>query len=288
MQNGYLQAIKSGDLNLLKHFTKIGTENIKSIFKGFPSIPSYVSDAINIADWDIKYQNKFGNTLGYFLPMSEIVEGIALLKENKTWMSITPMEIESHMLAQHSAKGNVVVAGLGLGMISNSLLQKQSVKRLTILENDAELIKHYSSLLKGDSKALWEDSINSGRLQVIECDCKSRISSDNKDVIGKVDYLWVDIWATLGTKDAIIDTTFLCKELSPKTCDYWGMELDLIFKMVEEKLSSTPKSVIKVLSKIGIPNSALKMNKLQQKAYADLTIMAGMNFVVMASQQNRE
>lgn len=277
MMGEYMAALESRNVPLLDKLSKTGRANIQTLFKGFPAFPEYVKDATSVADWNIKYQAVGSNTLGYFLPCSPLDEGIALLRGEKTWMSITPLEVESHMLAQFGARGNVVVAGLGLGMIANSLLLKPTVKRLTVLEYDHELIANYSSLLVGESRKLWDESVASGRLQLIQCDCKKSISSEVKAKIGAVDYLWVDIWANLGGYDALPDTRRLHKQLKPKVCDYWGMELDYIHEMQTRKLSPTPASVLKVVDSLGFKNSVMRMNKKQARAYADLAMLASIH-----------
>lgn len=287
MMGGYMAALKSGNIGLLSKMSEAGRENINTLFKGFPTFPSYITTATNVADWDIKYQSRKANALGYFLPCSPISEGIALLRDDKTWMSITPLEIESHMLAQYSAKGNVVVAGLGLGMIANSLLGKHTVTRLTVLEYDSDLIENYSSLLEGDSKVLWDESIRTGRLQLIHCDCKKPIHHKIKKKIGPVDYLWVDIWPTLGGYEALPDTRFLQRQLQPKVCDYWGMELDFLEEMQKRKLPPSPANVLKVADKLGIHNSVMNMNKKRARAYAELTLLASVNVLHAQTAKGR-
>jgi len=285
MAQSYIGALKSGDQELLRNLSRVGTKNIEKVFKGFPKPPCYVKGALKIAGWDITYQPLRNNIMGYFLPSSEITGGIALRKDNVTWMSLTPFEFESHMLPMNSAKGCTVIAGLGLGMITLNILAKQSVKRLVVLEYDSELIKDFKHLLADDSRNLWDASIKSGRLELICCDCKNKLTKQTIERVGKVDYLWVDIWAKLGTKEAIDDTLGLCRQLSPKACDYWGMEIDVISIMKEHKLPITTKGAVKAINLQSVPSSSKKMNKIQLNNYADLVIMAGTNFIIGAMKQ---
>lgn len=276
----YLSLLRTGDTRLLEQLSNTGRANIEVIFKGLPDIPEYVEDATSVAGWDIRYQNTGNKTLGYYIPLSKTKGSIALLKGEETWMSLTPLEIESHLLPLFSAKGHTVVAGLGLGMISLNLLAKQAVKKLTILEFDAELIERYSDLLAGNSKELWEASLKSGRLEVIQCDCRQTFSKDLKQHLGRVDYLWVDIWPMLCTKEALIDTRFLIKQIKPRICDYWGMEIDLIDQMRHRKLSPQAKNIKKIVYDMGFVTSFQNMNKLQKSTYSDLVMMAAANMVL--------
>lgn len=283
----YLTALRTNDVRTLRAFSDTGRENLETIFKGLPQPPEYVTDATNVAGWDIRYQKNMNDMLGYFLPLSKMKHNIALLRDGETWMSVTPLEIESHLLAQASAKGNVVVAGLGLGVIAYSLLQKAAVKKLTVLEYDGELIKHFDTILGEDAKQQWNSALASGRLQVIECDCKQPISSATKQAIGRVDYLWVDIWKILGTPEALHDTRFLCKQLKARMCDYWGMELEVISFMEKLALKPKPKEVYKAIEALKLPTSALQFNKTQKKTYADLVIMAATHSAFGAFASNR-
>lgn len=285
MKPSYLNLLKTGNRELLEQFATSTLANINTHFKGIPTTPDYVQDAKSLGNWTIKYQALHKDTLGYFLPLSQITHGIALLKDNTTWMSITPLEMESHFLPMNSAKGNVVVAGLGLGMISINLLRKPSIKKLTVLEYDQELINNYSNLLSGECKSLWEDNLKSGRLNVIQCDCKSTLPPATLSTIGKTDYLWVDIWETLGTEQAKTDTDALCKQIKPKTCDYWGQELDIIFTMSRLGVKPDAKEVSKAITEFKSPSSFLKMNKKQKTIYSELVLMAGAHFVVLLNNK---
>ena len=179
-------------------------------------------------------------------------------------------------------RGHVVVAGLGLGMITLNLLAKQSVRKLTLLEVDGELIDNFPALLAGGARKLWGDAIATGRLQVLQVDCKKPFSKVVKDAIGRVDYMWVDIWPTLGSYEALEDTRFLCKQLKPRVCDYWGIELDVISLMNRERVSADTSGVFQAVKDLGIPASPLSFSKLQKDVYKDLVVMAGAH-VVFAS-----
>lgn len=164
---------------------------------------------------------------GYWSAASDIGVGYVLKDRNETIMSTTPMEIESHLAAQHNAKGRVVVAGLGLAMIATSLLKKRSVTKLSILDINETIMGLYPDILAGEDRAIWESCLASGRLQVLKADCTKSLGDDVLKAIGKVDYLWVDVWNNLGAREARPITENLCRQLNPKQADWWGHELEI-------------------------------------------------------------
>ena len=59
---------------------------------------------------------------------------------NQTWMSLTPMEMLTQRKSINLAKGNVVIGGLGMGWQLQKVCAKKSVKKVVVIEKDAELL----------------------------------------------------------------------------------------------------------------------------------------------------
>lgn len=59
------------------------------------------------------------------------------------WMSITPMEVESHYLPIKKACGKVGVAGLGLGYYVQEILEKDNVESIDVYEINQDVIDMY-------------------------------------------------------------------------------------------------------------------------------------------------
>nr|MCC4880541.1 hypothetical protein [Vibrio splendidus] len=266
-------------------------KNINKHLSGLPDIAQYKNQPTSFGEWEVKHF-PLSYVTGYFSQASNYGQGIALLRQNVAWMSITPMELESHVTCQHSAKGKVVIAGLGLGMITLSLLKKPSVKKLIVLEIDQSLIDSFSELLANDTKKLWLDNIESGRLEVIQADCMKPLSSEIKAKVCRPDYMWVDIWEFLGYSEALSMTSFVQKQINAKTIDYWGIELDLITAM--SRISTGEDSITKKRSKFSdavngfpLPISAKLFNRKALAFYFELTMRAGYN-VVKVQKSNKE
>ena len=65
------------------------------------------------------------------------------LIDGQTWMSLTPMEIESHYLPIFYAHGRVGVAGLGLGYYVQRILEKEEVEEIVVYELNQDVIDFY-------------------------------------------------------------------------------------------------------------------------------------------------
>ncbi len=79
-----------------------------------------------------------------------------------TAMSDTPAEISEHMFFMRAASGNVLIHGLGLGVVLQGCLENGKVERATVVEKDPDVIKlvapHYQArfgcqfeLVEGDA-----------------------------------------------------------------------------------------------------------------------------------------
>ena len=64
------------------------------------------------------------------------------------WMSLTPNEVLTQRNTIRRAKGNVGMAGLGMGWAAKQMLQKKTVKHLTIYERDQAVIDVFGKPLQ--------------------------------------------------------------------------------------------------------------------------------------------
>lgn len=115
-----------------------------------------------------------------------------LIRGEKTLvMSDTPAEQRDHYGFYYRAKGEVLIAGLGIGMILEAVIKKPEVAKVTVIEISQDLI----DLVAPTYKARYGD-----RLEVICAD-----ALEWKPPKGKVyDAAWFDIWDTI-TEDNLPD-----------------------------------------------------------------------------------
>lgn len=97
-------------------------------------------------------------------------------------MSNTPMEVLTNLAFINSAKGNVLINGLGLGMLLTALMGKPSISKITVVEIDKDVIAL--------TAPHFREHIGSGRLTIVHSDCFNYRPPKGE----KYDVIWHDIW----------------------------------------------------------------------------------------------
>ena len=134
----------------------------------------FASDDIKVRD-DYTEQT----SLGFF---KKEISFIALNYRGVTWMSVNPNEIKTMEKAINSAKGNVVVFGLGLGYYPYMISLKKEVTKITIIEKDKNIIKIFKEYILPQFE--YKDKIT-----IIETDALEYIKHPLKH-----DFAYVDLW----------------------------------------------------------------------------------------------
>lgn len=99
-------------------------------------------------------------------------------KERGVIMSDTPVERLDHTPFVGAASGNVLVTGLGLGLVTRALLADPAVASVTVIELDLDVI------------ALTAPHIQSDKLTIVNADAYKWLPERNI----KFDHVWHDIW----------------------------------------------------------------------------------------------
>lgn len=183
-----------------------------------PELPSY--RAVRIGKWSLARTPRVENTAGYFLPWSVQPAGWVIKYAGKNVrMSLTRMEIESHMPHLAAARGHVVIAGLGMGFALYNIAKKSEVTEVTVLERDPEIVV----LLETATK--WHDWPGAEKVQLIIGDAlEYRPTSP-------VDFLYADIWPKLGDEAALGDTQQMQANICAARVGYWGQEWDYFISL---------------------------------------------------------
>lgn len=75
-----------------------------------------------------------------------------LMRGSTVVMSNTPMEIRTNRTFVRYAKGNVLINGLGLGMVLTAILRKPEVESVTVIEAAAEVIELVAPTFRDDPR----------------------------------------------------------------------------------------------------------------------------------------
>lgn len=125
-----------------------------------------------------------------------------LCRGNTCVMSDTPAEQGDHRIFYHRATGEVLMAGLGIGMILEAVVNKPEVTKVTVVELSPEVI----SLVWPTYKARYGDKIELIQADILKWEPPK----------GKVyDAVWFDIWDSICT-DNLKDMKFLTRRYGKK------------------------------------------------------------------------
>jgi hypothetical protein len=100
-------------------------------------------------------------------------------RSNSIVMSDTPMELNTNREFIENAKGDILIGGLGMGLIVMSIQNKKEVKSITIVEKEKEVID------------LMKDFPFNKKVKIIEADIFTYTPEQT------FDYLYFDIWYTI-------------------------------------------------------------------------------------------
>lgn len=146
----------------------------------------------------------------------------------ETVMSDTSAEHKDHAPFIRVAKGNVLIAGLGLGLVLSEVAAKEEVTSITVVENSTDVINlvwpHLPCTVKGKTTLIVGDVYDSSTI---------------KKGSG-YDYAWFDIWPSIcgdNVKEmGLLKTKYRCKV---KTMMFWAERL---CKLENAKLRTRQKT----------------------------------------------
>lgn len=138
----------------------------------------------------------------------------ALKRRNDIIMSDTPDEIRDHIYFVTRAKGNVLIAGLGLGMVLNAVATQNDVEKITVVEKSPDVMKLVADHYMAKSYA--------HKLEIVNADI-----FDWKPAKGVTyNHAWFDIWDNLCTDN--LDEMATLNRRFARICPNkgsWGREL---------------------------------------------------------------
>lgn len=147
----------------------------------------------NSGDWEVRKiivteeQSKLDmlrglfNYHGRYTPAGAYTQ---LLRGKTIVMSDTPNEIDDHWGIIHHAKGEVLINGLGLGVVLKGILSKPEVTKVTVIELSEDVIKLVGAYYK---------SQYGEKLEIINANALTWKPPKGK----RYGAVWHDIWDTI-------------------------------------------------------------------------------------------
>lgn len=165
---------------------------------------------------------------GYFTFLQSASPNYVLRKGETVWMSLTPMELESQAHHAIAACGHTVIMGLGMGLLLYNVIQKDSVRQVTVVERDPEIVELLHQIANPQSWTGWD------KVKIVIADALEWKPDE------PVDFLSVDIWSKLGAMSLRSDGQQIQNHVQAQQVALWGQELDFITFLSEEGYEPPP------------------------------------------------
>lgn len=189
-------------------------ETTPTPYDGALFVPAYRPAASG--RWELRVMG-FGAAPGYWSGPRMIENMPALLRDGETWMSITPLEIESQEIGIRAAAGHVLIFGLGLGWAAAATCCIPAVERVTVVERDEELLGLHAELRVLDQ---------------LPDEARAKLSIERGDALAyrpaaPVDLLMPDIWLPLVGGDRVAEVRGMQANVCAQRVYFWGQELEI-------------------------------------------------------------
>jgi len=141
--------------------------------------------------------------------------------DEKLWMSLTPMEVESNYLAWTCAEGIVGMGGLGIGYTTLRAANKDEVTKVIVFEEDERVVELF--------KSQYADRPELAKIEFVIGDARETM----KDYV--FDFVYMDIYQTMLPDEAFSDVELFRSQNKIKRYKFWGQE-KVVLAALEEGL----------------------------------------------------
>ncbi|MBP2314463.1 hypothetical protein [Azospirillum soli] len=184
---------------------------------------------------------------GYWSDALLVLDMAALMRwhgdEKRTWMSMTPMEIESQEIGCRFASGNTIVMGLGMGWAAANAALNPAVTEVTVVEFDPEVIGLVESM--GVFAQLPPEV--TAKLRVLQGDATAYVPDR------PVETLLADIWLPLNGDDRIEQVKRMRANTGATRVYYWGQEMSIARRARTLGVELDVSTVARIVDEIGLP-----------------------------------
>lgn len=194
--------------------------DLNTIFKSELKSKTYTINEIVLTENQVRME-EIRNMRQYWLVdgLKSDFKYIRLIHEDGIMMSDTPMERNTNEKFLRNANGDVLIFGLGLGLIVFPLLKDDTIKSITIVELYQDLIDLINPIIKEHDK--------NEKVKIIQGDCFNFSFPKDK----KFDTIYFDIWISI-CQDNYEEQKLLFKKFRPnlnknnpnKYMDAWMMD----------------------------------------------------------------
>lgn len=202
---------------------RLGLRSHQEVPMFVPDLPMFETDLfipryrpMQRGDWTLRIA-QFVIAPGYWSPPRMVAGMAALVRSGSTWMSITPMELESQEIGIRAARGHVAIFGMGLGWAAAATAMNPDVTRVTVVEQDRDVLDMHDAL---DIFAQLPDA------------ARAKIGVEQGDAYAwtpdaPVDLLMPDIWLPLMNDGRVDEVRRMQDNVQADAIYFWGQEMEI-------------------------------------------------------------
>ncbi len=213
---------------------------VPSVFQYDLLIPTY--RPLRSGDWEIR----IGQAVlcpGYWSGVSLVTGMAALIRKGSTWMSMSPMELESQEIGVRLAEGRVVIFGLGMGWSAAVSALSDRVSSVTVVELDSDVLELHREL---DIFAQLPDQARA-KIRLVQGNAYDWRPDE------PVDLLMPDIWLPLVSDDRIAEVRRMQANVQAKAIYFWGQEMEIARHAVAAGRELNAAGIAATLVDFGLP-----------------------------------
>ena len=189
-----------------------------------PGFPRFETDlfvpryrAATSGDWELRVA-ELAISPGYWSDPILVEQMAVLVRHGRSWMSMTPFELESQGLGVRAAAGRVLIFGLGLGWAACACAALPAVRVVTVVEKDRDVLALHRELdifaqLSSEARA---------KLRIVEGDAFAYRPE------APVDLLLPDIWLPLVNDGRLEEVRAMQANVGARAVHFWGQEMELV------------------------------------------------------------
>jgi hypothetical protein len=154
---------------------------------------------------------------GYWSGPALVTDMAVLQRHGRTWMSMTPMELESQEIGVRLARGHVLIYGLGMGWSAAASALRDPVESVTVVEVDPDVLALHGEL---DLFAQLPSAARA-KVRLVEGDAY-RYLPDRP-----VDLLMPDFWLPLFSDGRVEEVRRMQANVGARSIYFWGQEMEI-------------------------------------------------------------
>lgn len=211
-----------------------------SLFRTDLFVPGY--RPVRCGPWELRV-TEMVLVPGYWSDTVLVRNMAALLRDGRSWMSMTPMEIESQEIGVRLARGHVLIFGLGMGWAAAVSALRDEVTSVTVVERDVDVLALHREL--NVFGQLPPDARN--KIVVVQGDAESYVPEN------PVDLLMPDIWLPLVSDGRVEEVRRMQARALARRVYFWGQELEIARHSIAAGRGLDGADIETTIAELGLP-----------------------------------